>query len=152
MQQPSTQQSVNSCIFHVACQGTQGQESNPLKSLTNALDLKETRVLSLAYGISSPATGAGGEERRGEERKAQGKGERGRQNTLYHNAVSQEMQPCCVCLLTKMSNACFILGNFHICYREQTAVCLKRKELAEGLEMWDFLVFLFFFLSFILLT
>lgn len=132
---------MNSCIFHVACQGTQGQESNPLKCLTNALDLKDTRVLSLASGIRLPAIGVGG----GGERKAQGKGERGRQNTLYHNSVSQEMKPRCVCLLTKMSNACLMLGNFHIHFRDLNAFCLISEEFAQGLGARGFLFFFFLF-------
>lgn len=65
-QQLSTQQSLNSCIFPIACWGTQGQENNPLKRLTNALSLKETRVLSLASGMF------GGSGRRTEERAGRG--------------------------------------------------------------------------------
>lgn len=89
----------------------------------------------------------------GEERKAQGKRERGRQNTLYHSSVSQEMQLHWVCLLTKMSNACLMLGNVHIPFRDLTVLCLMSEELAEGLEVQVFLFFFFLlFFSFILLT
>lgn len=98
-------------------------------------------MLSLASGISLPAMGVGG----GGKRKAQGKGERGRQNTLYHKSVSQEMKLHCVCLLTKMSNACLMLGNFHIHFRDLTAFCLISEEFAQGLRVR---VFLFFFFRF----
>lgn len=84
----------------------------------------------------------------GEERKAEGRQEGQRQNTLYHSSVSQEMQLRWVCLLTKMSNACLMLGNVHIPFRDLTVLCLMSEELAEGLEVQIFLFFLFAFIFF----
>lgn len=136
-QQLSTQQSLNSCIFPIACWGTRGQENNPLKCLSNALSLKETRVLSLASGMFAIH---GGSRRRTEERARRG-GERGGR-TCCAVAVPQEMQLCSVCLLTKMSNACLVLGNFHIPFRDLTALCLMVEELPEVLEVQ---IFFFFF-------
>lgn len=90
-QQLSTQQSLNSCIFPIACWGTRGQENNPLNCLSNALSLKETRVLSLASGMFAIH---GGSRRRTEERARRG-GERGGR-TCCAVAVPQEMQLCSV--------------------------------------------------------
>lgn len=54
------------------------------------------------------------------------------------------MKLCCVCLLTKMSNACLMLGNFHILFRDLTALCLMVEEFPEGLKVQIFLFFFFF--------
>lgn len=85
----------------------------------------------------------------GEQRKGQGEGGR----TGCAVAVSREMQVCCVCLLTEMSNACLMLGNFHILFRDLAALCLRVEELPEDLRVQIFLFsFSFFFSPLILLT
>lgn len=83
-----------------------------------------------------------------EESREKGK-ERGREGgrTRRAVAVSQEMQLCSVCLLTKMSNACLMLGNFHIPFRDVTALGLMAEDLPQGLGVQVFL-FPFFFFAF----
>lgn len=53
-----------------------------------------------------------------------------------------------LCLLTKMSNACLVLGNFHIPFRDLTALCLMVEELPEVLEVQIFFFSFFFPFSF----
>lgn len=88
------------------------------------------------------AMGAAG----GGQRKGQGEGGR----TRCTAAVSQEMQLGCVCLLTKMSNACLVLGNVHIPFRDLPALCFMLEELPE-VQIFLF-IFPFFFFSYNLLT